>query len=182
MLMCLQQKALSYVVVGHALSFISTSSEQADILCALSPDPYCRCADVHTLLADIGMEQESFESAMTDHKRALELLSTILQVCLMFRVQGFCFAHLVQVCVQNRNCHPGHPDPPPSCSHLDETMNTCHKIALAGTCSFAWLHFCAAVVSQQRCLPVHLPFTVSSYSACFAPNLPPSCFPLSKTV
>ncbi|KAL3135061.1 hypothetical protein ABBQ32_008006 [Trebouxia sp. C0010 RCD-2024] len=36
-------------------------------------------ADVHTLLADIGMEQESFESAMTDHKRALELLSTILQ-------------------------------------------------------------------------------------------------------
>ncbi|KAL3162686.1 hypothetical protein ABBQ38_008730 [Trebouxia sp. C0009 RCD-2024] len=36
-------------------------------------------ADIHTLLADIGMEQESFESAMTDHKRALELLSTILQ-------------------------------------------------------------------------------------------------------
>ena len=38
------------------------------------------CADIHTLLADIGMEQESFESAMTDHKRALELLSGILQV------------------------------------------------------------------------------------------------------
>jgi hypothetical protein len=27
------------------------------------------------------MEQENFESAMQDHKRALELLSTILQVC-----------------------------------------------------------------------------------------------------
>lgn len=40
------------------------------------------CADIHTLLADIGMEQESFESAMTDHKRALELLSTVLQVCI----------------------------------------------------------------------------------------------------
>ena len=38
-------------------------------------------ADIHSLLADIGMEQESFESALQDHKRALELLSTILQVC-----------------------------------------------------------------------------------------------------
>ncbi len=27
------------------------------------------------------MEQENFESAMQDHKQALELLSTILQVC-----------------------------------------------------------------------------------------------------
>ncbi|DBA78663.1 hypothetical protein WJX77_011361 [Trebouxia sp. C0004] len=36
-------------------------------------------ADIHSLLADIGMEQENFESAMQDHKRALELLSTILQ-------------------------------------------------------------------------------------------------------
>ena len=42
----------------------------------------CACADIHALLADIGMEQESFESAMTDHKRALELLSSILQVCI----------------------------------------------------------------------------------------------------
>ena len=38
-------------------------------------------ADILSLLADIGMEQENFESAMQDHKRALELLSTILQVC-----------------------------------------------------------------------------------------------------
>ncbi|KAL0043275.1 hypothetical protein WJX79_000079 [Trebouxia sp. C0005] len=36
-------------------------------------------ADIHSLLADIGMEQENFESAMQDHKHALELLSTILQ-------------------------------------------------------------------------------------------------------
>ena len=51
------------------------------------PDPLCWCADIHTLLADIGMEQESFESAMTDHKQALELLSTILQVLLMLSQQ-----------------------------------------------------------------------------------------------
>lgn len=36
-------------------------------------------ADIHSLLADIGMEQENFESAMQDHKCALQLLSTILQ-------------------------------------------------------------------------------------------------------
>jgi len=37
-------------------------------------------ADIHSLLADIGMEQENFESTLQDHRRALELLSSILQV------------------------------------------------------------------------------------------------------
>lgn len=37
-------------------------------------------ADIHSLLADIGMEQENFESALQDHKRALQLLDGILQV------------------------------------------------------------------------------------------------------
>ena len=39
-------------------------------------------ADVHSLLADIGMEQENFESALQDHRRALQLLDGILKVCL----------------------------------------------------------------------------------------------------
>ena len=37
-------------------------------------------ADIHSLLADIGMEQENFESALQDHKRALQLLDGILKV------------------------------------------------------------------------------------------------------
>ena len=47
----------------------------------LRHEEWC-AADIHSLLADIGMEQENFESAMQDHKHALELLSTILQVCI----------------------------------------------------------------------------------------------------
>jgi len=39
------------------------------------------------------MEQENFESAMQDHKRALELLSTILQVCVH---------HSAPVCIINK--------------------------------------------------------------------------------
>lgn len=35
------------------------------------------------------MEQENFESAMQDHKQALELLSTILQVCVHHSARVF---------------------------------------------------------------------------------------------
>lgn len=68
----------------------------------LSPDQHCWCADIHTLLADIGMEQESFESAMTDHKRALELLSSILQVNLKSPIGSVALVHQEQPCLQGR--------------------------------------------------------------------------------
>ena len=65
-------------------------------------------ADIHSLLADIGMEQENFESALQDHKRALQLLSSILQVSMlpyidtdmvMSRRHAWLSSHCILLCV-----------------------------------------------------------------------------------
>lgn len=45
-------------------------------------------ADIHSLLADIGMEQENFESALQDHRRALQLLDGTLQVGMINSMLG----------------------------------------------------------------------------------------------
>ena len=39
-----------------------------------------RCADVHVLLGDIGMEEERFDSSATDYESALKLLMEHLEV------------------------------------------------------------------------------------------------------
>lgn len=40
----------------------------------------CVAADVHMLLADLASEQESFEEALTDLRKALSLLQPVVQV------------------------------------------------------------------------------------------------------
>ena len=61
----------------------------------------CACiVDVHTVLADLATEQESFEDALSDYKEARQLLAPKLKVRMHWsKVRG---SHAQPLCILNR--------------------------------------------------------------------------------